>query len=135
MREAIKEARKSLEPLKCGVVIVRDGKIIARAHNTQRETNNASAHAEINAVAVAGNELKNKHLEGCEVYCTCEPCIMCLTALSYAKIKILYYGLTLKKVSDKDKVIDIGVEEFMEKSPYKFVVIKNFLEEECEVLL
>ncbi len=125
MRVAIEEAKKSQEPLKCGVVIAKDGKIISQAYNSQREDHNATAHAEIKAIALAGERLGNKNLDGCIVYGTCEPCLMCLTAMSFAKIKRLVYGVSLKEASPTS--IDISVDEFLSKSPNKFEVVKNFL--------
>lgn len=134
MRQAIEEAKKSSEPLKCGAVIVKDDQVLVSAHNTQRTENNACAHAEINAIIAAGRLLDSKNLNNCEIFCTCEPCVMCLSAIAYAKIKKLYFGVNLKDVSPMEKIINIDLETFLEKSPYRMEVIKNFLEEECWVL-
>lgn len=133
MEMAIFEAKKSEEPLKCGAVIVKDNKIIAKAFNTQRKDNNATAHAEIKAISIAGKVLGSKNLENCVVYGTCEPCIMCLSAMVFAKVKKLVYGLSLKEISPR--LIDIKIDTFFERSPYKFEVVKNFMEEECRSLL
>lgn len=135
MRLAIEEAKKSSESLRCGVVIVKNGEVIAKTYNSQRESKNSSAHAEIKALGVAGQIVGNKNLDGCDIYCTCEPCIMCVSAITFAKIKRLFYGISLPDASPKDKRIDIGIDEFLERSPHKFEVIKNFLEEECKVLI
>lgn len=135
MTLAIKKAKKSSEPLKCGAVIVKDGKIVAVAYNTAHKKNDASAHAEINAIRKANKKLSSKYLENCTIYCTCEPCIMCLTAISYAKISRVVYGLTLKNVTPKEKLIDIPLELFLEKSPHKIEVTRNFMEEDCKSLL
>lgn len=135
MRLAIEEAKKSSEPLKCGVVIVRNDEVIAKTYNSQRESNNSSAHAEIKALGVAGQVVGNKNLDGCNIYCTCEPCIMCVSAITFAKINRLFYGISLPDVSPKDKRIDISIDEFLEKTPRKFEVTKNFLEDECKVLI
>jgi tRNA(Arg) A34 adenosine deaminase TadA len=135
MRLAIEEAKKSSEPLKCGVVIVKDEEVIAKTYNSQRESNNSSAHAEIKALGVAGRAIGNKNLDGCDIYCTCEPCIMCVSAVTFAKIERLFYGISLPDVSPKDKRIDISIDEFLEKTPHKFKVIRNFLEEECKMLI
>lgn len=135
MRLAIKEAKKSSEPLKCGVVIVKDGIVIAKTYNSQRKSKNSSAHAEIKAVGVAGLALNNKNLNGCDIYCTCEPCIMCLSAITFAKIERLFYGISLSDISLIDKRIDISIDDFLKKSPHKFPIIKNFLENECKELI
>ena len=130
MRLAIEEAKKSSEPLKCGVVIVKDGKVIAKTYNSQRLSKDSSAHAEIKAVGIAGHVVGNKNLKGCDIYCTCEPCLMCVSAITFAKIEKLFYGVSLPDVSPVDKRIDISIDDFLEKSPHKFKVIKHFLEKE-----
>lgn len=130
MRLAIEEAKKSSEPGKCGAVIVRDGEVIAKTYNSQRRDNHVTAHAETKAVREAGEKLGNKNLEGCIVYSTCEPCLMCLSSMIFAKAGGLVYG-----TSKKDKFgvfIDIDIDTFMSKSPHQFKVIKNFMEEECK---
>lgn len=132
MRLAIEEAKKSTQPLKCGAVIVKNDLIIAKAHNSQRKTNNAAAHAEINAIKQAGNKIGNKNLQDCEIYCTCEPCIMCLSAILFANIKKLYYGVSLSAVSSRSNNIDITIDEFIVKSPHKFQIQKNYLIEVCQ---
>lgn len=135
MRAAIEEASRSTEPLKCGVVIAKDGKIIARTHNSQRASKDASAHAEIKAVREAGGIIGDKNLTGCVIYCTCEPCVMCLSAISFAKISRLVYGVTLKDVSPKDKLIDIDIDTFLERAPNKLEVVRGFCEDECRRIL
>jgi len=131
MRQAIEEAKKSSEWLKCGAVIVKDNQTLISAHNTQRAENNACAHAEINAITAAGKLLADKNLTDCEIYCTCEPCVMCLSAIAYAKIEKIYFGVNLKDVSPKEKIIDVSLETFLEKSPWKIEVVRNFLADEC----
>jgi tRNA(adenine34) deaminase len=135
MKIAIKEAKKSSESIGCGTVIVKNGKIIAKAYNTQHETNNASAHAEINAIKKAGQKFRNRELKNCVVYSTTEPCIMCLSALSYAKIKKLVFGLSMKETFSTDRIIDFNIDTFLEKSPHKFDVVKGFMKDECKQLL
>jgi guanine deaminase len=132
MREAINEALKSDERLRCGVVIVKDKRIIAKAHNDQNKTCSPAGHAEINALARAGKKLRSKRLEGCEIYCTCEPCVMCLSAIMFSHISKLYYGLTLKEVSDPERMINIDLNYFLKKSPRHMTVVKNYLEKECK---
>lgn len=124
MMLAIEESEKSAEPLKCGAVIVKDGKVIAKAHNSQRASNNASAHAEIKAIGIAGQMVGSKNLNGCDIYCTCEPCTMCLSAISFAKIRKLFFGTSLSDVCTVDRRLDITIDEFIKKAPHKFEVIK-----------
>lgn len=135
MKIAIKEANKSLEPIKCGAVVAKDGKVMSKSCNSQRASNNAFAHAEINVIIKAGKKLKNKNLEGCTIYCTHEPCIMCLSAISFAKIKKLVYGVPLNEISPKEKLIGIDIDDFLAKSPQKIKVVKNFMKEECGELI
>ena len=83
-----------------GAVIVKNGKVIAATGNTVFETNDPTAHAEVAAIRLACNELKSITLEGCEIYASCEPCPMCLSAIYWAKIDKLYYAATKEDASD-----------------------------------
>lgn len=132
MALAIKEAKKSSEPLKCGVIIIKDGLVIAKAHNTQRADNNAGAHAEMNAIREAGQKLGSKNLNNCEAYCTCEPCIMCLSALSFAKVRKIFFGSSLHKVSSPEKIISIDIDTFLKNASFKPEIVRNFMEKECD---
>src|SRR5258706_11543006 len=107
---AFEEAGKSAEPLPCGVVITNDGKVIAQSHNMQRLTHDSTGHAEILAIRNAGKELKNKNLDGCNIYSSCEPCTMCLSAIIFSKIEKLHFGISLLEVSYKTHNIDIDLE-------------------------
>ncbi|KFJ57985.1 cytidine and deoxycytidylate deaminase [Brucella neotomae 5K33] len=75
-----------------GAVIVRDGEIIARAGNRTREFNDVTAHAEILTIRQAGEMLGSERLIDCDLYVTLEPCAMCAAAISFARIRRLYYG-------------------------------------------
>ena len=75
-----------------GAVIVRDGAIIARAGNRTREFNDPTAHAEILAIRAAGAVLASERLIGCDLYVTLEPCAMCAGAISFARIRRLYFS-------------------------------------------
>ena len=105
------------------------------AHNSQRKNSNAAGHAEINAIQKAGEKLGNKNLDGSTIYCTCEPCIMCLSAIIYAKIDCLVYGLNLSDVSPKNKMITIDIDTFLNNAPRKLKVVQNFMHKECKKLL
>ena len=135
MKLAIEEAKKSSEGIGCGAVVVKDGEVLAKAHNTQRQFFDASAHAEINAIREAGKKLKNKYLEGCTIYCTCEPCIMCTAAIAFAQMERIVYGLTLKNVFPKERLFDFDIDMLLSRSPKKIEVVKNFMEDECSKLL
>lgn len=111
MKIAIKEAFEALKknhggPF--GAVIVKNGKVIAKAHNKVIKTNDPTAHAEIVAIRKASAKIKNFHLSNCEIYSSCEPCPMCRSAIYWAKIKKIYYGCTsddAAKINFSDKFI------------------------------
>ncbi len=93
MKEAFKEAQKAKEEgeVPVGAVIVSNNIIIARAHNQVETLNDPTAHAEMLAITSATNYLGSKYLENCTIYVTLEPCMMCASALNWAKIdKIVY---------------------------------------------
>jgi guanine deaminase len=75
-----------------GAVIVKDGQIVGEGVNTVTATNDATAHAEVNAIRNACHKLNTFDLSGCELYTSCEPCPMCWTASYWAHIKTIYYG-------------------------------------------
>lgn len=75
-----------------GAVIVRDGSIVAIAHNAPRETHDPTAHAEIIAIRAAAAALGQDRLDGCELWVTLEPCAMCAGAIVHARIAKLYYA-------------------------------------------
>ncbi len=75
-----------------GAVVVKDGAIIARAHNAPRALYDPTAHAEILAIRRAAQVLGKDRLDGCELWVTLEPCAMCAGAIAHARIARLYYG-------------------------------------------
>lgn len=75
-----------------GAVIVYQGQVISNAGNRTRELNDVSAHAEILAIRQAGETLSQERLIDCDLYVTLEPCTMCATAISFARIRRLYIG-------------------------------------------
>ena len=94
MKMAIKEAIKAKEKdeVPIGAVIVKDGVVVAKAHNLMEKTQLATAHAEILAINKACKKLKSWRLDDCDIYCTLEPCFMCAGAILNARIKNLYFG-------------------------------------------
>ena len=94
MKCAITEAKKAYEKLEVpiGAVIVKDGNIIARAHNLRETKKQACAHAEILAIEKACKKLGAWRLENCEMYITLEPCAMCAGAIINSRIKKIYIG-------------------------------------------
>lgn len=77
-----------------GAVVVQDGKIIGRGMNEVTSTNDPTAHAELIAIREACAHLGSWHLEGCELYTSCEPCPMCMGAIYWARLDRVYYGNT-----------------------------------------
>ena len=75
-----------------GAVIVRDGKIIAEGYNQVTSTKDPTAHAEVMAIREAARVLDSFKLEGCEIYTSCEPCPMCLSAIYWARIERIYFA-------------------------------------------
>ncbi len=77
-----------------GAVIVRDGKIIARGENLVQRKQNPTLHAEIVAINRACKKLETKFLDDCDIYVSLEPCAMCATAISFARIRNIYFAAT-----------------------------------------
>ncbi len=94
MKAALDEAEKAREEgeVPVGAVIVCKGRIIARAHNLVETLVDPTAHAEMQAITIATNELGGKYLDECVIYVTVEPCPMCAAALSWAQTGTLVYG-------------------------------------------
>ena len=75
-----------------GAVVVKDGRIVASAHNAPRMLHDPTAHAELLAIRRAAEALGDERLDGCELWVTLEPCAMCAGAIAHARIARLYYG-------------------------------------------
>ena len=99
MKEALKEAKKAFdkEEIPVGAIIVKDGKIIARAHNVKETKLDATSHAEILAIQKACKKIGAWRLLDCDMYVTLEPCSMCAGALINARIRKLYIGTNDEK--------------------------------------
>src|SRR4030042_4218292 len=97
MKAALREGRKGVlanEGGPFGAVIVKGSKIVSRAHNSVVKTNDPTAHAEILAIREASSKLRRFSLSDCEIYTSCEPCPMCLAAIHWARIPVLFFGCT-----------------------------------------
>ena len=94
MRIALDQAQagESAGEVPIGAVVVKDGAVIAMAHNAPRALHDPTAHAEVVALRHAAAILGNDRLEGCELWVTLEPCAMCAGAIAHARIARLYYG-------------------------------------------
>lgn len=94
MKEAIKEAKKAelKDEVPIGAIIVFDGKIIARAHNTRQTKQISTHHAEILCIEKACRKLNSWRLEECDLYVTLEPCPMCAGAIQQSRIRKVIFG-------------------------------------------
>lgn len=94
MREAMKCAMRAAkhDDVPIGAVIVKNGKIIARGENKVQKKKNPTAHAEIEAINAACKKTEQKFLDNCDIYVTLEPCAMCATAISFARIRRLIFA-------------------------------------------
>lgn len=134
MKEALKEAQKAYDKkeIPVGAVIVKDNKIIARAHNVKEEKNDTTKHAEIIAIQKASKKLNAWRLTGCEMYVTLEPCSMCAGALIQSRISKVYIGTMDYKTGACGSVLNLLKDyEFN----HKIEMEKDILQEDCEKIL
>lgn len=134
MKQALKEAKKAYEKLEVpvGAVIVKDGKIIARAHNLKETKTDTTKHAEILAIQKASKKLESWRLLDCEMYITLEPCSMCAGAIINSRIKKVYIGALDEKTGAAGSVLNL-FEDY--KFNHKVEVEKGVMQEECENIL
>lgn len=129
---AIKEAKKSFKKreVPVGAVIVKNNKIISKAHNKKEKLKNPVKHAEIIAIEKACKKIKNWRLNNCTIYITMEPCLMCCGAIIQSRIKKIVYcvennnfGYTkkIKEILKKEKILVEKIEQNIE--------IENMLKE------
>ncbi len=114
MAIALEEAEmaKSRNEVPVGAVIVNEGKIISRAGNRTREFNDPTAHAEMLAIRDAAKSLGKERLVNCDLYVTLEPCPMCAAAISFARIRRLYFGAS----DEKGGAVENGVRLYQAKT-------------------
>lgn len=94
MKQALIEARKAFDrdEVPIGAIIVCKGRIIARAHNLTETLNDVTAHAEMQAITAAANNIGGKYLNDCTLYVTVEPCPMCAGAIAWSQMGRLVFG-------------------------------------------
>lgn len=129
MRKALIEARQAFEEgeIPIGAVVVCNDHIIARAHNLTETLHDVTAHAEMQAITIAANELGGKYLTDCTLYVTIEPCTMCAGALGWSQIPRIVYG-----AEDEKR----GYHQYAPHALHpKATVTKGVLEEECRQLM
>ena len=134
MKEALKEAKKAYNKLEVpvGAVIVKDGEIIAKAHNIKEQKKDTTKHAEILAISRASKKLQNWRLIDCEMYVTLEPCSMCAGALINSRIKKVHIGTMDKKTGACGSVLNL-----LQDYPFnnKIEIETGILGQECEGIL
>lgn len=134
MNQALKEAEKAYKKLEVpvGAVIVKDGKIISRAHNQKETKTDTTKHAEILAIQKASKKLKSWRLVDCEMYVTLEPCTMCAGAIINSRIKKVYIGTMDEKTGAVGSVFNLFTDyTFNHKVESK----TGILRQECEEIL
>ena len=129
MRKALQEAELAYEEgeIPIGAVIVCQDRIISRAHNLTETLHDVTAHAEMQAITAAANQLGGKYLKDCTLYVTVEPCVMCAGALGWSQMSRVVYG-----ASDEKR----GYEKYAPHAMHpKCEVTRGVLEEECRSLM
>ena len=109
-----KKANKHNE-VPVGAIIVKNNKIISKAYNKREKKHNTIMHAEIVAISKACKKLKNWRLDGCEIYITMEPCMMCCGAIEQSRIKKIVYGIDNEKYGYTKKLQNIKIISQVEK--------------------
>ena len=128
MRSAIADANKNKHHF--GAVVVKNEKIISKAG--KRPVGDPRYHAETQAILKATKKLKSKHLKGCVLYSTCEPCPMCFYMAWITHIPKIVYGATLQdSIKFGFEEIDLGINELNRKGGNKIRLVKGFLRNEC----
>ena len=137
MQIAYEEAKKGIEAGEggpFGAVVVRDGTIIARAHNEVLKRNDPTAHAEVLAIRRACEKIGHFELKGCELYATGEPCPMCFSAIHWARLKKVIFCNTKQDAAsigfDDQFITDILLKK--RKSPIVFI---HKPQDACKTLL
>ena len=126
--EQAKIAYKKRE-IPIGCVIVKNGKVIAKAYNTREKSKSAIAHAEILAIDKACKKVKNWRLEDSDIFVTVEPCLMCMGAILNARIKNVYYG------AKNTSMTNVDIDYSKSILNHKVNVVAGLKEEECASLL
>ena len=129
MQRALDEARQALDmgEVPIGAVVVCNDRIIARAHNLTETLHDVAAHAEMQALTAAANQLGGKYLQDCTLYVTVEPCTMCAGALGWAQVARVVYG-----AADEKRGYSLYAPRALHP---RATVTSGVLEEECRKLM
>lgn len=134
MLEAIKEAKKAskIDEVPVGAIIVKDGKIISRAHNLREKNQDPTSHAEVIAIRKASKKFKSWRLDGADIYVTIEPCSMCAGTILQARLKRIIYGAT----DPKGGAIESSLKLFEAKNiNHHPEIISGILKDECSSIM
>jgi tRNA(adenine34) deaminase len=134
MRSALREARRALEEdeVPVGAVVVREGRIVARAHNRPLHLNDPSAHAEVLALRRAARKLGNYRLPDCTLYVTIEPCAMCAGAIVQGRLRRVVFGASDPKAGASGSALTVLNHP---KLNHQVEVGSGVMAEECASLL
>ena len=134
MKEALKEARKAelLDEVPIGCVIVKDDQILARGPNHRETKQSPIGHAEIVAITKASKKLNSWRLEGCDIYVTLEPCIMCSGAIIQSRINKVYFGAYDPKGGAFGSSLNVLDAKNINHHPE---IISGVLKEECSQII
>ena len=114
-----------------GAVVVRKGKIVGRGWNQVTSSNDPTAHAEVTAIRDACRRLKTFQLDDCELYTSCEPCPMCLSAIYWARFKKVYYANTRKDAARIQFDDDLIYREVAKPLAKRIIPMKQLLRPEA----
>ena len=131
MKEALAEARLAFDAgeIPVGAIVVKNGTIVGRGHNTREMDSDISGHAEINALKEAGRNLGTWDLSECSIYVTLEPCPMCTGAIMQSRIRTIVYG------EDDPQEGGLSKYRLLDYGNANTLVSSGLLREECRALL
>ena len=114
-----------------GAVVVRQGKIVGRGWNQVTSTNDPTAHAEVTAIRAACQKLKTFQLDDCELYTSCEPCPMCLSAIYWARFQKVYFANTRQDAAKINFDDDLIYREVAKPIAKRLIPMKQLLRPEA----
>ena len=117
-----------------GAVVVKDGQIIGEGFNKVTSENDPTAHAEVVAIRNACRNLDSFQLDGCEIYCSCEPCPMCLSAIYWARASRIYYASSRKDAANIKFDDDFIYSEIGKQADKRIIPMENMLTSEANLV-